>query len=1231
MSKVAVTKSLLDDLAHAVSAKSGEPITLTIPEMTAAVRSIQDINNQDKTITPATEQQVITADTGYSGLGQVTVKGMSIEGLEVTPTISDQTFNSSSIDGYLPVTVKGMSIEGLEVTPTISDQTFNSSSIDGYLPVTVKAANLIAKTVDPSSETQVLLPSDEGILARQTSDAVLRGGANSQGVNVYGNNNFDLSKLVAGKYYKITGTITETITDGLTATKTHSINDVYQLTITKYFNIAVSGGLSKYSNIRILSGRFRAIKKEKGDASLTFSDFVISEEYPPIGYSQITVNGDADLLPENIKKDIDIFGVVGTYEGTVINNQDKTVTPTKSQQSIAADSGYTGLGTVTVNPIPSEYIIPEGTLEVTQNGTVDVTQYASATVSVPSSAPTLQSKTVTPTESQQVITADTDYDGLDEVTVSAISSTYVGSRITRRSSTDLSALGATVTAPAGYYAEDSSKSVQSGSVTVGAEYDTDHPSLITVRANISPGYLSGGQYQTKVISDILPIKTATTITPSETTQTAVEQYKWTTGAVTVNPIPSEYIIPTGELEITTNGTSDVTNYASVDVNVQPTLQSKTVTPTESQQTVSPDSGYDALSSVTVDAISSTYVGSGIEQRDETDLTASGAAVTVPAGYYAEQETKSVENGELYYPTLSIDNTTGKITAVAEVKTSGYLAEGAKKTYIYPMSVQERTTITPTESSQVAVQSYTYTLGNVSVAAIPSDYIGSGITRRDSTDLIANGNMVYAPAGYYDAQAYKGISSGALNPPGYSLNTETGQITITSSVETAGYMGPNYSISNTRNLDTQAAATITPTESEQTVVSAGKYTLGDIKVSAISSTYVGSGITRRSSSDLTAPLNTVTVPAGYYAEDASKTISEGSVTVTTAKGNVVSNSVKVFGSVNYTQGFIGSGSQNDSTGIIIYASDLVSGNKAITQNGTGIDVTKYATVSVNVQPTLQSKTVTPTESSQTITPDTGYDGMDEVTVNAISSSYVGSGIDRRSSSDLTGDYGTSAAGKYTVTAPSGYYESDATYSLTSKGASNITTSTSGGNLTVTWEQGFYGGGGKTIATVKNSDDLAVSGATVTVPAGYYAAQATKSVVSGSATNSGTVTGSSATITAGTNVITVSKVVSITPVVTEGYISSGTAGDVSVNLKANVTTKAAATITPGTTNQTIAAGTYLTGTQTIAGDADLVASNIKAGVQIFGVTGNLSFITCYTGTSDPSSSLGQDGDVYLKVAS
>lgn len=52
------------------------------------------------------------------------------------------------------------------------------------------------------------------------------------------------------------------------------------------------------------------------------------------------------------------------------------------------------------------------------------------------------------------------------------------------------------------------------------------------------------------------------------------------------------------------------------------------------------------------------------------------------------------------------------------------------------------------------------------------------------------------------------------------------------------------------------------------------------------------------------------------------------------------------------------------------------------------------------------------------------------------------------------------------------------------------------------------------------------------------------------------------------------------------------------------KGAATYTPGTANQVIAANQFLTGAQTILGDADLVAANIRSGKNIFGVAGNLT---------------------------
>lgn len=69
---------------------------------------------------------------------------------------------------------------------------------------------------------------------------------------------------------------------------------------------------------------------------------------------------------------------------------------------------------------------------------------------------------------------------------------------------------------------------------------------------------------------------------------------------------------------------------------------------------------------------------------------------------------------------------------------------------------------------------------------------------------------------------------------------------------------------------------------------------------------------------------------------------------------------------------------------------------------------------------------------------------------------------------------------------------------------------------------------------------------------------------------------------------------------------------------IPSQAAQTVTPGTSNKTISAGIYLSGTQTIAGDADLKADNIKKGVDIFGVTGSYTELnyTVVGGTSTPS---------------
>ena len=251
-------------------------------------------------------------------------------------------------------------------------------------------------------------------------------------------------------------------------------------------------------------------------------------------------------------------------------------------------------------------------------------------------------------------------------------------------------------------------------------------------------------------------------------------------------------------------------------------------------------------------------------------------------------------------------------------------------------------------------------------------------------------------------------------------------------------------------------------------------------------------------------------------------------------------------------------------------------------------------------------ITPTESLQYIG-ETDCVMRGQLTISAIPSNYIGSGITQRSSTDLT----VSGA---TVTAPAGYYASAA-----SKSVSAMTLPTSASSSATS---GY---------TKKATISRSTSAQYINIAPGYNSAGGyyeISAVANGSASAPTSISGTSATVTTGTNTLTLTKTVSITPTVSAGYISSGTATNSSVSLTASVTTKAAATITPGTTNQTIAAGTYLTGTQTIVGDADLVASNIVSGVQIFGVTGNVVLQNYYTGSSAPSSSLGQNGDIYIQ---
>ena len=94
----------------------------------------------------------------------------------------------------------------------------------------------------------------------------------------------------------------------------------------------------------------------------TVSPSTIKQEVTPDegydGLSKVTVNAvtntiDSNIKAGNIKKDVAILGVTGTYDGEAIELQDKTVSPSTNTQKIVADENYDGLGKVTINAVTS--------------------------------------------------------------------------------------------------------------------------------------------------------------------------------------------------------------------------------------------------------------------------------------------------------------------------------------------------------------------------------------------------------------------------------------------------------------------------------------------------------------------------------------------------------------------------------------------------------------------------------------------------------------------------------------------------------------------------------------------------------------------------------------------------------------------------------------------------------------------------------------------------------------
>lgn len=234
------------------------------------------------------------------------------------------------------------------------------------------------------------------------------------------------------------------------------------------------------------------------------------------------------------------------------------------------------------------------------------------------------------------------------------------------------------------------------------------------------------------------------------------------------------------------------------------LQSKSVTPTKQQQSITPDSGYYGLSDVTVGAIPQAYQDvssvtavAGDVLANKIIVTADGSVTTgtMPNNGAVSQKLDTATTS--YAVPAGYHNGSGTVSITTETKSA--------------TPSKEQQTVTPTEGS---------VLSSVTVKAIPAEYA-------DTSDATATAAQILTgQTAYVDGEKVTGTMPNN-SPTATVLDTETASYTIP-----AGYHDGKGSVS--LSLETKSA---TPTKAQQAIEPSEGKVLSQVTVEAIPAQFV----------------------------------------------------------------------------------------------------------------------------------------------------------------------------------------------------------------------------------------------------------------------------------------------------------------------------------------------------------------------------------------------------------
>ena len=322
----------------------------------------------------------------------------------------------------------------------------------------------------------------------------------------------------------------------------------------------------------------------------------------------------------------------------------KTITPSStSQVAVAADTYVKGQ--ISVAAVPTE------TKTITANGTYTPSTgkyFSKVTVSIAGNSPTYQAKTITPTTTKQTINPDNGYDALSSVTVNAI-----------QTETKSITSNGTYTPTSGKYFSNISVNVPSSGIDTSDATATATDIASGKTAYVNGELITGSIQETSNDGNLYALGTGTirqlvagSVVVSAREKADVLRRKGTHlgmevslsafGDATATDVAKgkTFTSATG-LKITGTATTSTSS---------PSLQTKTVSPSTSQQTITADSGYDGLSSVTINAISTQTKSVTPTTSQQTISADSGKYLTSVTVGAIQTETKNITDNGTYTPT-----------------------------------------------------------------------------------------------------------------------------------------------------------------------------------------------------------------------------------------------------------------------------------------------------------------------------------------------------------------------------------------------------------------------------------------------------------------------------------------------------------------------------------------------------------------------------------------------------